>query len=128
MQVHKIAVLDLRLVNADRNGANILARHTPEGWRLTPIDHAYCLPSSWQDVALEWQWWPQAAQPFDARTREYIRQLDADADLALLQAHGLVIRPECRRIFKVGSLLSASPHLSCLMLVQHHGVLIFTMG
>ena len=40
MQVHKIAQLDLRLVNLDRNGSNILASRTPKGWRLTPIDHS----------------------------------------------------------------------------------------
>ena len=98
-------MLDLRLVNTDRNGANILARRTPEGWRLTPIDHAYCLPSSWQDVSFEWQWWPQAAQQFDVRTRDYIKRLDAEADLALLDDQGLHIRPECRRIFKASRLL-----------------------
>ena len=50
LQVHKIAVLDIRLVNTDRNGANILAKRCPRqaSWELTPIDHGYCLPGSLQ--------------------------------------------------------------------------------
>jgi hypothetical protein len=59
-QVHKIAVLDLRLANADRNGSNILARRDENGeWVLTPIDHGCCLPDTWQDMAFEWSFWRQ---------------------------------------------------------------------
>jgi Phosphatidylinositol 3- and 4-kinase len=71
-EVHKIAVLDLRLANADRNGGNILARRGPEGeWQLTPIDHGYCLPDTWQDMAFEWSSWRQVrelpSQPWHSR-------------------------------------------------------------
>jgi hypothetical protein len=39
-EVHKIAALDLRLGNTDRNGGNILARRGAGGeWELVPIDH-----------------------------------------------------------------------------------------
>jgi hypothetical protein len=104
-EVHKIAVLDLRLGNTDRNGGNILAQqvgrrrsgrpaaadlpgcrsccwqragrvaaavppprmpapHTlvparcPQAsdgsWKLIPIDHAYCLPTCFDDLSFEW--------------------------------------------------------------------------
>jgi hypothetical protein len=64
-QVHKIAILDIRLLNADRNAANLLVRRTWEGsLELVPIDHGYCLRAvpdvSWMD----WCWldWPQLKQ------------------------------------------------------------------
>jgi hypothetical protein len=45
-EVHKIAVLDIRLANTDRNGGNILACNQGDSaeWALVPIDHGYCLP------------------------------------------------------------------------------------
>lgn len=46
-EVHKIAVLDMRLANADRHGGNILIRKDDNGQiELIPIDHGYCLPES----------------------------------------------------------------------------------
>jgi hypothetical protein len=61
-EVHKIAILDLRLANADRNAGNILARRKPDGsggqtWELIPIDHGYCLPASFEDLSFEWMYW-----------------------------------------------------------------------
>lgn len=45
-EVHKIAVLDIRLANTDRNGANILVQKNGSGYNLVPIDHGYCLPET----------------------------------------------------------------------------------
>jgi hypothetical protein len=47
-EVHKISVLDMRLVNADRHAGNILVAKDGEGGPtvLIPIDHGYCLPKS----------------------------------------------------------------------------------
>jgi hypothetical protein len=117
-QVHKIAVLDMRLANTDRNAGNILVRRTLNpgstaagatradvAWELVPIDHGYCLPSSFQDISFEWLYWPQAKVPFSERTLSYIRALDADRDLATLTQHGLHIRPECQRVLKVATML-----------------------
>ena len=48
-EVWKVALLDLRLFNLDRNGENVLVRFvTDDGGRratLVPIDHGACLPS-----------------------------------------------------------------------------------
>eukprot|EP00891_Asterochloris_glomerata_P006752 jgi/Astpho2/6752/Aster-06767 len=100
-EVHKIAVLDIRLANTDRNAGNILV----EGDRLIPIDHGMCLPSSWADVCWEWQYWRQAKVPFSKKTRDYIASLDVERDLSLLAAHGLALRAECTRVFRASSLL-----------------------
>ena len=47
--VHRIAVLDIRLLNTDRNEANLLVRKERAEdrsirYKLIPIDHGYCLP------------------------------------------------------------------------------------
>ena len=47
-EVHKIAVLDLRLLNLDRNACNILVRKESESGalKLVPIDHGLTIPDS----------------------------------------------------------------------------------
>jgi Phosphatidylinositol 3- and 4-kinase len=46
-EVHKIALLDLRLANTDRHTGNILVREEKDGTLvLIPIDHGYCFPES----------------------------------------------------------------------------------
>lgn len=65
-EVHKIALLDMRLGNCDRNGGNILVKKAGNGWELVPIDHGYILPGSFQDISFEWLYWPQARAAFGA--------------------------------------------------------------
>jgi hypothetical protein len=44
-EVQKIAVLDIRLANADRHAGNVLmCRDEEDHLKLVPIDHGYCLP------------------------------------------------------------------------------------
>lgn len=43
-EVQKIAVLDIRLANADRHAGNILVCQDGDHMRLIPIDHGYCFP------------------------------------------------------------------------------------
>lgn len=106
-EVHKIGVLDVRLANADRNEGNILARQNPSDgkWELTPIDHGYCLPSSFEDVNFEWLNWNQSKAPFSETTLEYIEKLDAENDLRILSMHGLSLRSECERVLRVCTML-----------------------
>ncbi len=59
--VHKIAILDMRLANTDRNGSNILVRRQGGKCRLTPIDHGMIMPASVEDLSFEWLFWPQVA-------------------------------------------------------------------
>lgn len=100
-EVHKICVLDMRLANADRNGSNILACRLDEGgWELTPIDHGYCLPDTFEEISFEWKYWRQAKQPFGAETLKYISKLDAKEDLKTLEAHGITLREGCRYVFR----------------------------
>ena len=61
-EVHKIAILDIRIMNADRNAANLLIRRKPDNTlELVPIDHGYCLRSVCDVSWMDWCWldWPQ---------------------------------------------------------------------
>mmetsp|Transcript_9116 Transcript_9116/g.18926 ORF Transcript_9116/g.18926 Transcript_9116/m.18926 type:complete len:818 (-) Transcript_9116:321-2774(-) len=87
-QVHKIAILDIRLLNADRNAANLLCRRLPDNsLELVPIDHGYCLRSMCDVSWMDWCWldWPQLKEPLSPKSKEYIRKLDIEADARILQ-------------------------------------------
>ncbi|CAI5477998.1 unnamed protein product, partial [Closterium sp. Yama58-4] len=104
-EVHKIAILDMRLANADRNCANILVKSDGADLKLIPIDHGYCLPETLEDCTFEWLYWPQAKQPLSEEVRDYIARLDAEADLSLLQANGWAVKDACARVFRAATLL-----------------------
>ena len=71
--VHRIAILDIRLFNTDRHAGNILvqrptqdssrlsalARLNRPQCRLLPIDHGFCLPEALEPPFFEWLHWPQ---------------------------------------------------------------------
>jgi len=77
-EVHKIAILDLRLLNCDRNAGNILVRQAKEpdkaSLTLVPIDHGYCLPDLLEIGWCDWCWldWPQAKQPLSPDAKHHI--------------------------------------------------------
>lgn len=91
-QVHRIALLDLRLLNGDRHGGNILVKTMTTGQAsgsrslLVPIDHSYIAPSGFSDPELEWMYWPQTKQPFSAELVAYVARLDAGKDRELVDA------------------------------------------
>jgi hypothetical protein len=89
-EVHKIAILDIRIMNADRNVANILCQRIPEDpdhFRLVPIDHGYSLRSKCDVAWFDWCWldWPQTKQPLSKASKEYVLGLDIEADVRLLR-------------------------------------------
>ena len=64
-EVHKIAILDIRIMNADRNSANLLVRRRRNNTlELVPIDHGFCLRSVADVSWMDWCWldWPQLKQ------------------------------------------------------------------
>ncbi|CAL0308863.1 unnamed protein product [Lupinus luteus] len=106
-EVHKISVLDIRLANADRHAGNILLGTEEDNDHsvLIPIDHGYCLPTSFEDCTFEWLYWPQARKPYSAETVEYINSLDAEEDISLLKFHGWDLPVECARTLRISTLL-----------------------
>jgi len=108
-EVHKIAVLDIRLMNADRNSANLLCRRRPEDpdyIDLVPIDHGYCLRSVGDVSWFDWCWldWPQTKQPLSKKTKDYILSLDVEADVRVLRER-LHIRSEALDYFRASTSL-----------------------
>eukprot|EP00929_Paragymnodinium_shiwhaense_P007244 TRINITY_DN111180_c0_g1_i1.p1 TRINITY_DN111180_c0_g1~~TRINITY_DN111180_c0_g1_i1.p1 ORF type:complete len:683 (-),score=115.25 TRINITY_DN111180_c0_g1_i1:151-2100(-) len=77
--VHRLAVLDIRLCNADRHAGNILVKQT-EGkvTALCPIDHGYALPGKVVAAAFEWLSWPAAHEPFSAEIKMEILNIKVD--------------------------------------------------
>ena len=64
-EVHKIAILDIRIMNADRNSANLLVRRRRDNTlELVPIDHGFCLRTEADVSWMDWCWldWPQLKQ------------------------------------------------------------------
>ncbi|XP_074263403.1 phosphatidylinositol 4-kinase gamma 4-like [Silene latifolia] len=106
-EVHKISVLDMRLANADRHSGNILFSKDGETGRITliPIDHGYCLPESFEDCTFDWLYWPQAKQPYSPETVNYIKSLDAEADIELLKFYGWDMSVDSARTLRISTML-----------------------
>lgn len=125
-QAQAIALLDLRLLNADRHGGNILVRfehkydddmgedsdddnwwrrHSGQKPTLIPIDHGFCLPGypeigkSW----FEWSSWPQCRRPLTRRLVEYVATLNGDNDARVARSLGL--REACCTTLRIGTLV-----------------------
>lgn len=89
-EVQKIAILDIRILNADRNTANLLCRRNPENpehFELIPIDHGYCLRTVADVCWFDWCWldWPQLKEPLSPRLREFVLSLDIEKDAKMLK-------------------------------------------
>jgi hypothetical protein len=84
--VHAIAVFDIRTLNCDRHGGNLLVRRDAPGLVMVPIDHGFILPEAWCDPDFEWAMWPQAKAPVSDAVRDYVAALDPEADAALVEA------------------------------------------
>lgn len=87
-QVHRIAILDIRTLNHDRHGGNILVTRSSSQERkydLVPIDHGYILPEVIQSVPWPvWMDWPMVREPVSDRVRTYIEHLDSDSESHIL--------------------------------------------
>jgi len=129
-EVHKVAVLDIRLVNADRHGGNILYQEsindlTGESYyTLIPIDHGYCLPNGIKEAWFCWQTWPQAKLPMSQRTKEYINTLDAEKDISLLlDRFGDVFSEEHFKVLRISTMLLKKAVASNLTFFQIANIL-----
>lgn len=90
--VHRIGILDIRIMNLDRHAGNMLVmKHDHKSnyidgiTDLVPIDHGFCLPEWLDDPYFEWLHWPQASIPFSDSELEYISKLDPFKDAEVLR-------------------------------------------
>lgn len=101
--VHRIGILDIRILNTDRHAGNLLVRKLDGIGKfgeveLIPIDHGLCLPESLEDPYFEWIHWPQASIPFSDDELEYIENLDPVRDAEMLRSELPMIRDACLRV------------------------------
>ncbi|KAH8483480.1 hypothetical protein H0E87_028041 [Populus deltoides] len=104
--VHRIGILDIRILNTDRHAGNLLVKKVDGIGRfgqveLIPIDHGLCLPESLEDPYFEWIHWPQASIPFSEDELEYINNLDPFQDSDMLRRELPMIREACLRVLVV---------------------------
>ena len=85
--VQRLALFDLRTLNLDRHGGNILVDSVTGD--LVPIDHGCAFPSELGEPWLDWRLWRQAEMPLDEGTRAFIRDLDPLAAASLSAELGL---------------------------------------
>lgn len=107
-QVHKIAILDMRLLNTDRHDSNMLVVDKEEaegGLQLVPIDHGGCLPAAPEVSWFNWCWlsWPQMKVPLSASDAAYVASLDVAAEARLLTELG--VPPRSRRVCYCSTLM-----------------------
>lgn len=101
--VHRIGILDIRILNTDRHAGNLLVRKLDGigGFgqvELIPIDHGLCLPETLEDPYFEWIHWPQASIPFTEDELAYIEDLDPFRDCEMLRMELPMIREACLRV------------------------------
>lgn len=100
----------MRILNSDRNEANILVQRLGSQCKLIPIDHGYALPTQLEISPFDWCWyeWPQlnnhASFPLDEDLRAYILALDIDADVEMLR-NRLGISEEALHLLRISSRL-----------------------
>jgi hypothetical protein len=90
-QVHNLGLLDLRLLNTDRHGGNVLVKKS-NTIDLIPIDHGFCLggADSLQEILdFEWLHWPQAEQSFSQEIKDKILAIDIEKDVQTLRELGI---------------------------------------
>lgn len=117
-EIHKVAILDIRILNCDRNEENILVKKemkqvdTPTGpkvkkdYRLIPIDHGLSFPDCFEINAHELVWmdYPQASEPFSEEELAFIDKIDPVEDCQRLKEK-LGFRHICLRNFRVAETL-----------------------
>lgn len=107
--VHRIGILDIRLLNLDRHAGNMLVKkqdhlsynNACRVAELVPIDHGLCLPEWLDDPYFEWLHWPQASVPFSEGELEYISKLDPFKDAEILRAEVPSLRESSIRVLVV---------------------------
>ena len=76
-EIQKIALFDLRILNADRNEGNLLFKKENGKIKLIPIDHGMSMGNKLQirKSELIWTSYPQIHLPLDPRLVKYVNEL-----------------------------------------------------
>jgi len=122
--VHRIAILDLRIMNLDRNECNILVAKARDRKghlkrTLVPIDHGLSIPDCLTVCSydLVWLGWSQAEEPFSRKSLQYIEQINIMKDLRILES-AFKFRPICLRNIRISTTLLKKAAAAGLTLAQ----------
>jgi hypothetical protein len=109
-EVQKIALFDIRLLNCDRNAANILVRKAPSSaaviYQLIPIDHGYCIPPKLKIFEWDWAWYyhPHVSRPVCPEILSYLRSIDIDQLLLKVSDH-VLLTDDCQFLLRLSHFL-----------------------
>lgn len=96
-------MLDLRILNCDRNESNIIFRRNLEdnSIQLYPIDHGLALPDTLElyDTDLCWLSWQQTRKLLRPELRQLVEDMDPERDYYMMRSK-LGIREACLRNFR----------------------------
>mmetsp|Transcript_87363 Transcript_87363/g.233904 ORF Transcript_87363/g.233904 Transcript_87363/m.233904 type:complete len:842 (-) Transcript_87363:667-3192(-) len=110
--VRAMAMLDIRIINLDRNDSNILVnRRAGKRYKLVPIDHGLSLPDVLEvaEDDIVWMSWPQVKEPFTTDELAYIHSISAEKDAKLIEKRLGVHRTQSRlmecstRLLQIGA-------------------------
>jgi len=99
-EIHKMAILDIRLLNCDRHHDNYLI---DQDYKIHPIDHGLILPCNAGSIRFDWRYLIQSHVAFSDEELRYIAKLDPEEDAKTLKAAGITI-PSIERM-KLSTLL-----------------------
>jgi len=121
-EIHRIGLLDCRMVNCDRHAGNMLVKDSNLSKKhLIPIDHSFSLPSIRHLEDLSWFGWmayPQAKRPLSQASKDYVAQINLARDVRT--ARSLGIRDECIRTLILSTVF--------LKAAVAHGLTLFEIG
>lgn len=126
-QVHQIAILDIRTLNHDRHGGNILVvpnevSNSIHSYDLIPIDHGYILPDVVKNIPWPiWMDWSLIREPMSEAVKSYIARLDAESE-------ALILDEELEGALRRGSLRSLKIATSLLQKASAAGLSLYEIG
>lgn len=103
-EIHKMGILDIRLLNCDRHARNFLINRQS---KLYPIDHGLILPKNANSLRYEWKHLIQTHFPFSSATLQYIEKLDPEKDALILKQCGITSESSIERMKLSTHLLKA---------------------
>lgn len=124
-EVQKIAILDIRILNMDRNEGNILV--TSDN-KLIPIDHGQSIPDCLDinEYDLCWMNWQSCKEPIDDYFLEGIQALDPVEEITFLK-EAMPFRDRCLRNLRISNILLKKGANAGLTLAQI-GALLYRPG
>ncbi len=103
--VHRLAIQDIRWLNADRHEDNLLYHTLSDS--LCLIDHGLIFCPTASRLIFYWMNYPQSAKAISESNKRYIREIDLESDEKLLREKGFTCEAAIQRMKIAGLFLKA---------------------